>query len=89
MSKLYSCNAVESMISILENDYGYECCQIFESVVADGYWICVPPDDNHYHFIISEVYLNEWSSAHKIRRCMKLSKRNEQLLIEYYAYGTR
>ena len=89
MSKLYSYNAIDNLISKLGNDYNYECCQIFESVVADGYWICVSPDDNHYYFIISEVYLNDRSSAHKIRRCMKLSKKNEQLLCEYYAYGTR
>ena len=89
MSNLYSYTAIDSLISTLENDYGYECCQIFEGTLGSGNWICVPPDDNHYYYIVSEVYLNEWSSAHKVRKCSKLSKANEKLLVEYYAYGTR
>ena len=86
--QLYSYKAIDELIAKLD-ELGYECCQIFDSVVASGNWICVPPDDNHYYYIITEKVLNEWSSAHTIRRCKKLSKANEKLLVEYYAYGTR
>lgn len=87
--KLYSWRVVDDLIRELEENHGYECCQIFDSVVASGSWICVPPDDDYPYYVIGEKVLNEWNSAQTIHRCKKLSKVNERLLVEYYAYGTR
>lgn len=85
---LYSWRVVDELIGKL-NELGYECCQIFDSVVASGSWICVPPNDDYPYYVIGEKVLNEWSSAQTIHCCKKLSKVNERLLVEYYAYGTR
>ena len=89
MKTYYSYKTVDDLVRRLQDEYDYECCQIFEGTLGSGDWICVPPDDNYYYYIIKEVPLNSQSSGHTIRKCSKLSKVNEQLLIEYYAYGTR
>lgn len=79
--KLYTYKAIDDLISRL-SEHGYECVQTREGVLGSGDWICVPPDKYRYHLIIHEVVLNEWSSAHTIRRCSKLSKANQKLLEE-------
>lgn len=76
---LYTHKAIDYFISNL-SERGYECVQTKEGVLGSGDWICVSPYEGRCHFIIHEVALNEWSSAHTIRRCRKLSKANLKLL---------
>lgn len=79
--KLYDYHEIDELIGRLTKE-NYECVQVDEGILGSGNWICVAPDDKHYNFIINEVALNCWSSAHTIRRCKKLSKANANLLAE-------
>ena len=54
---------------------GWEAIQLNEGGVGIGDWVLIAPDDDHYHFVIREVYLNEWSSGQTVRKCSKLSKK--------------
>lgn len=83
----YDYHEVDKLINDLF-ELGYENCQIYEGSLGSGDWICVPPDDDHYYYIIVEKALNEWQSGHLVKRCSKLSKKNEQALNHYYACGT-
>ena len=78
---LYDYEEVDSLIGRL-SEQKYDCHQIDEGTLGSGNWICVAPDDEHYHFIINEVYVNPWCSAHTIRRTRRLSKRNIALIAE-------
>lgn len=77
--KLYSCTAVDDGLNNLTN-MGYDCIQVSEGILGCGHWICVAPDDNHYHFEFKEVPINEWSSGHTVRKFSKLSKRQMQMI---------
>lgn len=79
MKKLYSCSAVADLLTELVKA-NYEIVTITEGTLGYGYMICIPPVDGWYHYIIREVYLNCWSCAHEIRRCVKLSKANQRML---------
>lgn len=72
--KLYSYKAVDELRDRLRDELGYTSIQLREGVLGSGDFLCIAPDDKHYHFLIREVYLNEWSSAHTIRRLSKISK---------------
>lgn len=74
MKKIYyTLSAVEKNIGKL-SELGYECNQICEGSLGLGWWICLPPDNKHYIFIISEEYLNSQCSTHWIMKCRKLPK---------------
>jgi len=78
---LYDYHEIDELITKLTTE-NYTCIQTDEGVLGSGNWICIAPDNNHYNFIINEVALNCWSSAHTIRRCKKLSKANLMLVAE-------
>lgn len=78
MSK-YTVSAIDSLLSKL-SEMKYELYQIQEGCLGCGDWICLPPDEKHYGFEIREVYLNEWSSAHTVRRFRKVSRRQWNLI---------
>lgn len=78
---LYDYHEVNELIERLVS-FGYECRQTDEGCLGEGNWICVPPDDKYYNYLINEVPVNEWSSAHTIRRCSRLSKANQRLFEE-------
>ena len=75
----YTVTVVESFLSKL-SEMEYQLYQIQEGCLGCGDWICLPPDENHYGFEIREVYLNEWSSAHTVRRFSKVSRRQLKLI---------
>ena len=81
--KLYDYKAVHTLISYLI-DHNYEICEIEEGCLVQGYTICVPPENGWYHYIIEEVYINEWTSGQAIRRRVKLSKADKKALDKYY-----
>lgn len=72
---LYSCSVVSHLISTLVNDYGYEAVTLQEGVLGYGYMVLVSPSENMYNYIIQEVPLNCWNSAHKVRKAATLSKK--------------
>ena len=74
MSNIYTCNAISDMIERLVNS-GYEYVQLKEGSLGYGDAVLIAPDENKYHFVIREVYLNEWSSGHTVRRCRTISKK--------------
>lgn len=72
--KLYAPTSVCDWLSKL-NDEGYDCVQLDGGGCGCGNWFCISPDDEkYYHFVIQEVYLNEWSSGQTIRRRSTISK---------------
>lgn len=75
MRGLYSLKAVEQAVNELEKA-GYEII-VIDGCLIDSY-VCIAPDENHWNYIFYEHYLNEWSSAYKVRRCSKISKRVER-----------
>ena len=86
MQALYTITATEEFINKLYA-LNYTCVQLNEGGVGIGDWICLSNDSKRYNFIITEVYLNEWSSAQKIRAQAKLSKKNQKALADLgYAY---
>ena len=71
---LYTYKAVDDLRDRLRNEHGYTSIQLREGVLGSGDFLCIAPDDKHYHILVREVYLNEWSSAHSVRRLSKISK---------------
>lgn len=53
---------------------GYDMIQLSEGTLGYGDCILVAPDDQHYNFVIREVYVNCWTSGQTIRRYRKISK---------------
>lgn len=74
----YDYEQIETFMQKLRDNYNYECVQTWEGCLGIGNWICVPPDEKHYFFIIHEEYANEWSSRHWIMKCRKLPKEWEE-----------
>lgn len=46
-----------------------------EGCLLDGDFILQAPDDRHYSYIVTEQYLNEWSSAYRIRKVRKVAQK--------------
>ena len=76
--KLYSYTAVENYINNKLIPAGY-AVEIVEGCLIDNYY-CFAPDEFHYNFVFREVAVNEWSSALRMERSMKISQEN----IEFY-----
>lgn len=79
----YEYSDLEKFISHLTNDLGYNCVHTWEGSLGIGNWICLPPDDKHYFFVIHEEYANEWNSRHWMMKCRKLPKQWEKELQEW------
>ena len=76
----YDYQEIDKLIEKLLEE-GYDCIQLSEGILGSGNWICIPADSgNYYHFIIKEVYINQWQSGHTVRKCRKLSKADKALL---------
>ena len=73
--KLYDLNSIDRLIAAL-SERGYDYYQIEEGTLGYGEVLMLSPDEEkYYHYVITERYLNCWSSAHSVRRVGKLSKR--------------
>lgn len=73
----YDYEDLQKYISYL-SEKGYDCIQTWEGCLGIGTWLCLPPDDKHYCFVIHEEYANEWSSRHWMMKCRKLPKQWEE-----------
>ena len=74
----YHYSQLEKFITKLINEHNYECVQTWGGSLGIGNWICRPPDNKHYFFVIHEEYKNAWSSCHWIMKCRKLPKQWEK-----------
>lgn len=78
--KLYDLNSIDGLISAL-SEKGYDYYQIQEGSLGYGEVLMLSPDEEkYYHYVITERYLNCWSSAHSVRRVGKLSKRLQKAI---------
>lgn len=79
--KLYSCSTVQNLIGqYLEK--GGEVLTIEEGCL--GYGLTILQGEGLKIAVITEVYLNEWSSAHKIRMYNKCPKKYKKMIEEYW-----
>lgn len=74
----YEYSDLENFISKLTNEYGYNCVHTWEGCLGIGTWLCCPPDDKHYFFVIHEEYANSQSSRHWMMKCRRLPKQWEK-----------
>ena len=77
--RVYTYATIDKVLIELQK-YGYECHQTREGVLGSGDWICTPPEEGWYNYIIREVPLNEWSSGHIINKRVRLTKADKALL---------
>ena len=63
--KLYTSTQVEQLVNIYLNEYNGECIQLDEGLLGHGKLVLKAP--GRKIVVVTEVVLNEWSSAHKIR----------------------
>ncbi len=87
MSGLYSCSAIQNLIDKADA-LGYEMAPMSEGTLGYGSFVliapkCANPKKYYPHIVVEEVYLNEWSSAHKVRKCKKISKALETRIQKY------
>lgn len=69
----YTASAIQDLFSQLA-DMGYEIVTLQEGTLGYGRTIALAPDDRHYNYLVREVPINCWSSAHTVRRMSKISK---------------
>ena len=80
----FSLKDVDTLINeCFDQGYGMETC--YEGTLGYGKIVLIAPDDKHWNFIIQEVYLNCWSSAHTIRRTRKISNKIWNEIDNYYS----
>ena len=82
MKGLYSCSAIAGLIENATGQ-GYELVQFRPESLGYGGFVLIAPRPDWENVVVEEVYLNEWSSAHKVRRCRKISKKLQKLIREY------
>lgn len=86
MARLYSCMTVENLLqSAVDNDY--EIIEINEGSLGYGHMLLLSHRDGWCNVEITEKYLNEWSSAHTIRKFTKISKRIQKLIDDAHEIG--
>ena len=83
MKKLYTLASIDKLIDDCVNKHGYTLETCYEGVLGYGKIVLVAPE-GYWNFVITEVPLNEWSSAHSVRKCRAISKAL-QMEIERYA----
>lgn len=80
MQALYSIEDLEALISRYE-DEGGQVYRLGDESLGLGTVILTAPEELHlYSFIIKEIYLNEWSSGHTLRKYKKLPKKYKELV---------
>ena len=77
--KLYTLKCCEDLIDTYVDTYNGECLIIREGVLGLG-TIVLTNAIGKKSVIITEVYLNSWSSGHTVRKYNKLPKNYERLI---------
>ena len=81
--KLYDLTTCEKLINNYIEQFNGEYYQIYEGSLGLGK-IVLYNGNGRKSIIIEEVYLNEWSSAHKIRMYNDLPKKYEKLIYQLW-----
>ena len=81
-----SCSAIQNLIDEA-TARGWEYVPIHEGVLGYGKFVLVAPEHPnpekiYMYIVVEEYYVNEWTSAHKLRRCSKLSKALQKEMCE-------
>ena len=71
--KIYDYHEVDEFINNMV-EKGYEAVQLRDGVLGSGDWALLSHNPKKYNFVIREIALNSWSSAHTIRRVAKVSE---------------
>lgn len=74
MTTLYTSSSVEKLIA----DYlaaGGQLLQIEEGTLGCGYALLYDSNEKLKFFVIKEVYINEWTSGHKVRGYNKIPEK--------------
>ena len=79
MSNLYTSTQVENLIQRYV-DKGGQVNEIIPGTL--GYGLTVLCGHGLKSIIITETYINEWSSGHKVRMYSKMPKKYEKMLAE-------
>ena len=82
MKGLYTCSAIAGLTANATGQ-GYELVQFRPESLGYGGFVLMAPRPDWQNVVVEEVYLNEWSSAHKVRRCRKISKKLQKMIEEY------
>ena len=80
--QLYSYTQVDELIQKYA-DKGGGTLQTDEGCLGSGDWLLFDHSGRLKFIVIKEVYLNEWSSAHTIRKYNKIPKKYEKILAEH------
>ena len=78
---LYSSTAVQKLIEKYQ-DMGGEVLGISEGVLGWGQVLLYDLSAKLCFFVIKEQFLNEWSSAHTIRKYHKIPKKYMNLIVK-------
>ena len=77
MEKIKSLQYCESLIANAAIN-GCEVTTIEEGCLGLGK-VVIDGGDEYYSYVITEVYLNPWSSGHKVRKYITLPKKYSQI----------
>ena len=75
--KLYTCSAVENLFAKYD-EIGGICYEVIPGTLGYGLTICMA--DGYKSAVITEEYLNQWSSAHKVRFYNVLPKKYAKMI---------
>lgn len=79
MTTLYTSSSVDKLIA----DYleaGGQLLQIEEGTLGYGYALLYDAAGKLRFFVIKEVYINEWSSGHKVRGYNKVPEKYKKII---------
>jgi len=76
METLWDCSEVDRLLQHLYS-HNYEVVTLEEGCLGFGRIVALPPEEDCYKFLIEEVALNEWSSAHRITKRRRFAKKVE------------
>lgn len=81
MKNLYTLEAINRLIDdCMKHGFSMETCR--DGVLGFGKIVLVAPP-GYWNFVIEEIPLNEWSSAHSVRKCREISKRLQMEIDSY------
>lgn len=82
IDNVFGCSEIAKLINAC-SEMGYTMEMFRPESLGYGSFVLVSPDENHWNFIVEEIYLNEWSSGHTVRRSMKISKKLQVEIDKY------
>lgn len=82
--KLYTCSAIDELVDKYIERGGF-VAEVIEGTL--GWGTTLMYGEGLKTCVVQEVYLNEWSSAHKVRFYNTMPKKYERMLEEWESHG--